>query len=77
VARRLTDTRVVTCAAPNYLVRHGRPARAPRFPTPNYDIPRWKAAQQENRRPRTGAAHKDPCFLGLNINGFVILERHR
>lgn len=27
VARRLTDTRVVTCAAPNYLARHGRPTR--------------------------------------------------
>jgi DNA-binding transcriptional LysR family regulator len=27
VARRLTDTRVVTCATPDYLARHGRPAR--------------------------------------------------
>jgi DNA-binding transcriptional LysR family regulator len=26
IARRLLDTRVLTCAAPSYLVRHGRPA---------------------------------------------------
>ena len=27
VARRLTETRVVTCASPDYLARHGRPKR--------------------------------------------------
>jgi DNA-binding transcriptional LysR family regulator len=70
IARKLLDTRIVTCAAPAYLARHGTPA------TPD-DVRNHEALlfrDPQSGRPFTWEFHRRGEVVVVPVNGRVVMD---
>jgi DNA-binding transcriptional LysR family regulator len=70
IARKLLDTRIVTCAAPDYLARRG----APQTPA---DVPAHEALlfrDPQSGRPFTWEFHRRGEVVEVAVNGRVVMD---
>jgi DNA-binding transcriptional LysR family regulator len=70
IARRLMETRILTCAAPSYLARHGAPARPP-------DLERHECLlfrDPVTGRPFPWEFHRRGRTVAVNVKGRLVLN---
>jgi DNA-binding transcriptional LysR family regulator len=70
IARKLLDTRVITCAAPAYLERHGAPAR----PEDVADHEALLFRDPQTGRPFTWEFHRGDEVVAPKVRGRVVMD---
>ena len=70
VARKLLETRVITCAAPDYLERHG----APRRPEEVLDHEALLFRDPQSGRPFTWEFHRRGKVVYCAVSGQVVMD---
>ncbi|MCB8879345.1 LysR family transcriptional regulator [Acidisoma cellulosilytica] len=72
ITRKLLDTRIMTCAAPSYIARYGRPAHPEDLATPSHECLLFR--DPATGRPFDWEFHRDGQILPVNVHGRLILD---
>jgi DNA-binding transcriptional LysR family regulator len=72
ITRKLLDTRIMTCAAPSYIARYGRPERPEDLATARHECLLFR--DPVTGRPFEWEFHRGGDILPVNVHGRLILD---